>query len=117
MPVGDRQPVELLADEAAWKREPKRIVLELGHDPYTDHGTQERYTSRSCGRAVIRVGTNIYGSAAKNAERDVEPMVSAAARRSSAGRGRARQGAAGRSSPTPAAKSGGSDDRNREFSL
>lgn len=66
MPAGDRQPVELLLDKEAWKREPIRVANEeLGHDVRPDHGTQERYTCGRCGNAVLRVGANIYGSAVR----------------------------------------------------
>lgn len=64
MPVGDRQPVELLTDDVAWRREPSRIANdEFGHSVEWDPGTQERWTCTACGRAVLRVGCNIYGSA------------------------------------------------------
>lgn len=66
MPVGDRQPIELLEDEAAWKREPVRIANdELGHDVHWDPGAQERWTCSRCGNCVLRVGCNIYGSAVR----------------------------------------------------
>jgi hypothetical protein len=65
MPVGDRQPVELLMDNAAWAREPARLAEELGHAVGWDPCRQERWTCRTCGRAVIRVGCNIYGSAVR----------------------------------------------------
>lgn len=64
MPVGDRQPIELLMDDEAWKREPARIANdEFGHNVHWDPGTQQRWTCRHCGNAVLRVGCNIYGSA------------------------------------------------------
>jgi hypothetical protein len=65
MPVGDVQPVELLADGAAWKDEPARLARQFGHQPAWDPGTQQRWTCNRCGRAVLRVGTNIYGSAVR----------------------------------------------------
>lgn len=64
MPVGDRQPTELLMDDKAWADEPRRLAEdEFGHHVEHDAGSNERYTCAACGRAVIRVGTNIYGSA------------------------------------------------------
>lgn len=63
MPVGDRQPVELLMDDEAWKREPVRLAEEMGHDVYWDPGSQVRWTCKRCGNAVLVVGVNIYGSA------------------------------------------------------
>jgi hypothetical protein len=64
MPVGDRQPVELLLDDEAWAREPVRLVEELGHTPVSDPGGYaDRWTCEACGRAVLRAGCNIYGSA------------------------------------------------------
>jgi hypothetical protein len=64
MPVGDRQPVELLQDREAWADEPRRLADEVfGHHAEWDPGTNERWTCSSCGRAVLRVGCNIYGSA------------------------------------------------------
>lgn len=66
MPVGDRQPVELLMDDEAWKREPARIANdEFGHDVHWDPGAQERWTCTRCGNCVLRVGCNIYGSAVR----------------------------------------------------
>lgn len=61
MPVGDRQPVELLLDDDAWADEPARLAAALGHDLVRDGA--ERWTCRRCDRAVLRCGTNIYGSA------------------------------------------------------
>lgn len=63
MPVGDRQPIELLEDDVAWQREPVRLAAERGHNVAWDPGTQERWTCTHCGNAVLRVGCNIYGSA------------------------------------------------------
>lgn len=64
MPVGDRQPIALLEDRGAWAREPVRLAdEEFGHHVEYDGGTNERWTCTSCGRAVLRVGCNIYGSA------------------------------------------------------
>lgn len=63
MPAGDRQPPDLLADEVAWKREPVRVAEALGHVVEWDPGAQRRWTCGPCGRAVLQVGTNIYGSA------------------------------------------------------
>jgi hypothetical protein len=66
VPVGDRQPIELLEDEAAWNREPIRIANEeFGHNVEYDGVTHERYTCTRCGNAVLRVGCNIYGSAVR----------------------------------------------------
>jgi hypothetical protein len=64
MPVGDRQPVELLNDDAAWADEPRRLAEDVfGHRTIDDTTGNERRTCGQCGRAVIRVGCNIYGSA------------------------------------------------------
>lgn len=64
MPVGDRQPFELLQDRVAWADEPRRLAEDVfGHRVVDDHVSQERLTCTACGRAVIRVGANIYGSA------------------------------------------------------
>jgi hypothetical protein len=71
MPVGDKQPYELLIDEAAWKREPVRLAEEQGHTVTWDPGPIERWTCDRCGNAVLRYGTNIYGSAV------TEPCVAA----------------------------------------
>lgn len=65
MPVGDKQPVELLMDDEAWRREPVRLAEEMGHVVEWDPGTQQRWTCVLCTRAVIRVGCNIYGSAVR----------------------------------------------------
>lgn len=66
MPAGDRQPLDLLNDDEAWRKEPKRVAdEEFGHDVAWDPGAQERWTCRRCDRAVLRVGTNIYGSAVR----------------------------------------------------
>ncbi len=74
MPAGDRQPVELLADDAAWHREPKRVAdEEFGHAVKWDPGTQRRWTCVHCGCAVLQVGTNIYGSAVR--ERCTGPVT------------------------------------------
>lgn len=64
MPAGDQQPYELLMDDQAWAREPIKVAHALGHQVYPDHGAQERYTCSLCRFAVIRVGCNIYGTAA-----------------------------------------------------
>jgi hypothetical protein len=64
MPAGDRQPLELLADDEAWRHEPVRVAEALGHVVEWDPGTQDRWTCVLCCRAVLRAGTNIYGSAA-----------------------------------------------------
>lgn len=64
MPAGDKQPYELLMNDQAWAREPIKVAHALGHQVYPDHGAQERYTCHQCGFAVIRVGCNIYGTAA-----------------------------------------------------
>jgi hypothetical protein len=62
--VGDQQPLELLNDDKAWADEPRRLAEDVcGHKVEDDTVTQERLTCTSCGRAVIRVGCNIYGSA------------------------------------------------------
>lgn len=64
MPVGDRQPVELLMDDEAWAAEPARLAAELGHSVASDPGGYaDRWTCAACGRAVLRAGCNIYGSA------------------------------------------------------
>ncbi len=64
MPVGDRQPVELLTNGAAWADEPRRLGGDVfGHRLAFDPGTNERWTCEQCGRCVLRVGCNIYGSA------------------------------------------------------
>lgn len=64
VPVGMIQPVELLNDDAAWADEPRRLAEEVfGHRTVDDTVSQERRTCGQCGRAVIRVGCNIYGSA------------------------------------------------------
>lgn len=64
MPVGDRQPVELLQDDAAWADEPRRLAEDVfGHKVVDDAVRGERLTCTSCGRAVLREGCNIYGSA------------------------------------------------------
>jgi len=64
MPVGDRQPVELLTDDTAWADEPRRLAEDVfGHRVMFDPETNERWTCACCGRAVLRVGCNIYGSA------------------------------------------------------
>ena len=64
MPVGDRQPIELLNDDRAWADEPRRLAEDVfGHRTVDDTTSQERRTCGQCGRAVIRVGCNIYGSA------------------------------------------------------
>lgn len=63
MPVGDRQPLELLEDDAAWRREPIRLAEEMGHAVEWDPGRHARWTCTKCGNAVLRVGVNIYGSA------------------------------------------------------
>lgn len=63
MPVGDQQPLDLLMDDEAWACEPVRLAEEMGHSMYADHGTQRRWTCRTCGNAVLVVGCNIYGSA------------------------------------------------------
>lgn len=66
MPVGDRQPLELLQDDAAWADEPRRLADDVfGHRARFDAGTNERWECEQCGRCVIRVGTNIYGSAVR----------------------------------------------------
>jgi hypothetical protein len=64
MPVGNKQPIELLMDDEAWEREPIRLAEEQGHKVEYDGVTQERYTCTVCGKAVLRVGCNIYGRAA-----------------------------------------------------
>lgn len=67
MPAGDRQPIELLMDDDAWAAEPARVANEeFGHSVEWDPGAQERWTCKVCDRAVIRVGTNIYGSAVRD---------------------------------------------------
>jgi len=70
MPVGDRQPIELLQDDQAWADEPRRLAEDVfGHRTVpdgcdrTDPHTCDRLTCSSCGRAVLRIGRNIYGSA------------------------------------------------------
>jgi hypothetical protein len=64
MPVGDCQPFELLQDDRAWADEPRRLADDVfGHRTTDDTTTQERRTCGQCGRAVIRVGCSIYGSA------------------------------------------------------
>lgn len=64
MPVGDQQPIALLNDDKAWDDEPRRLAEDVfGHQVENDTVTQERLTCRQCGRAVVRVGGNIYGSA------------------------------------------------------
>lgn len=66
MPKGDRQPTELLRAEAAWASEPALLAERLGHSVQPDHSrSAERWTCtrEQCGCAVLRVGTNIYGSA------------------------------------------------------
>lgn len=64
MPVGDRQPLELLRDDRAWADEPRRLAEDVfGHRVEFDAVTNDRWTCGHCGRAVLRVGVNIYGSA------------------------------------------------------
>lgn len=64
MPVGDRQPIELLQDDTRWADEPRRLAEDVfGHRTTDDTTGQKRRTCGQCGRAVIRVGCNIYGSA------------------------------------------------------
>lgn len=64
MPVGDQQPIELLNDDAAWADEPRRLAEDVfGHHAEDDAVRGERLTCTSCGRAVLREGGNIYGSA------------------------------------------------------
>ncbi len=64
MPVGMIQPTDLLLDDAAWADEPRRLAEDVfGHTVEDDAVRGERLTCTSCGRAVIREGCNIYGSA------------------------------------------------------
>lgn len=64
MPTGDRQPTELLLDDAAWADEPRRLAEDVfGHHVEDDAVRGERLTCTSCGRAALREGVNIYGSA------------------------------------------------------
>lgn len=49
-------------DEERWQREPVRRAEARGHRVEADGVNQERYTC-DCGRAVLRVGGHIYGSA------------------------------------------------------
>lgn len=62
MPAGDKQPLSLLQDDAAWEREPARLATELGH--YVIRDGNQRWTCTRCGYAVLRRGVNIYGRAA-----------------------------------------------------
>ncbi|QKW15414.1 hypothetical protein [Verrucosispora sp. NA02020] len=52
-----------LADDATWAREPIRLAEARGHTVRDDTTGTERYTCTACGRAVLRCGANIYGSA------------------------------------------------------
>lgn len=61
MPAGDLQPTSLLLDEGAWADEPARLAQQLGHNVEQDGSG--RWTCVGCHRAVLRCGTNIYGSA------------------------------------------------------
>ncbi len=64
MPVGMIQPTELLQDDVAWADEPRRLAEDVfGHHVEDDAVRGERLTCTQCGKAVLREGVNIYGSA------------------------------------------------------
>lgn len=51
-----------LADEQ-WPTWPVKLATERGHAVEWDPGRHARWTCTTCSRAVLRVGSNVYGSA------------------------------------------------------
>ncbi len=49
--------------ETTWDTLPARLAADRGHNVVHDGTNHDRWTCTTCGRAVLRVGANIYGSA------------------------------------------------------
>lgn len=61
--AADSEPDALQLAETTWQDLPVRLATDRGHTVTYDGTNHNRWTCTTCGRAVLQVGANIYGSA------------------------------------------------------